>query len=258
MWVSTCPICGVTQETPDTAVLPARCSECGYSRGLSHRPKSRPYRSALAVPWADSKTVGDSAFWQGARETDLAPERADGAEGRMPMSSFAGGLSPDANNLKVDSSIPPSLPSEVSHPGSSPDGPAGGLPPFPTEPSQGAGQATAPVPDFVGDTRAITLSLTPTPQNALSEGDVSGGFGSERLTTVRKVGKNMAWKGHVRVDMSDRNPGDEGVVRCFKCLAERRFSVGARGGIYYTPWEQEGRLSPRCGRQARRRIAPTK
>jgi len=51
---------------------------------------------------------------------------------------------------------------------------------------------------------------------------------------------------HVHVDMSDRNPGDEGTVRCFKCQAERHFTVGVQGGIYYGRWEREGRPAPRC------------
>ncbi len=54
------------------------------------------------------------------------------------------------------------------------------------------------------------------------------------------------WRGHVQADMSDRNPGDEGWVRCFKCKAKRDFSLGPRGGIHYTRWQRDdGSPAPR-------------
>ena len=54
--------------------------------------------------------------------------------------------------------------------------------------------------------------------------------------------------GHVQVDMSDRNPCEVGMVRCFKCGAERHFIVGPRGGLHYRRWEKSGKPAPRCRR----------
>lgn len=55
------------------------------------------------------------------------------------------------------------------------------------------------------------------------------------------------WRGHIQADMSDRNPGEEGWVKCFKCHAKREFKVGPRGGIIYDRWKwEDGTPAPRC------------
>lgn len=51
---------------------------------------------------------------------------------------------------------------------------------------------------------------------------------------------------HVSGDISDYNPGDQGVRRCHKCLAQQEFLIGPRGGEHLGPWTKEGRRTPRC------------
>ena len=53
---------------------------------------------------------------------------------------------------------------------------------------------------------------------------------------------------HVHADTSDLNPGDRGVLRCFKCEAESQFVVGPRGGQHFRPWTKDGKRTPRCPR----------
>ena len=51
---------------------------------------------------------------------------------------------------------------------------------------------------------------------------------------------------HVHGDTSDLDPGDEGDIYCIKCVAERPFTVGPRGGQHFGPWTKDGKRTPRC------------
>lgn len=142
-------------------------------RGLSHRAKSGPYRPALAVSGAGNKAVAN-VFRQGDAEAGASPdERADTRGQRL---NGSGGLW----------SYPGSalLPPGGGSPGSPHDGPAVPDTP-PADPSNmGTGQATvSPLPDFLGDSQAITqssgpLTLTsPAPVVSQIEKGDSGGEG---------------------------------------------------------------------------------
>lgn len=70
------------------------------------------------------------------------------------------------------------------------------------------------------------------------------------MTTLKPlVGPEYLPGRHVKGDLSDYDPGDKGVRRCFKCLAVQEFSVGPRGGLHLGPWRRDGRqFAPRVPR----------
>ena len=65
---------------------------------------------------------------------------------------------------------------------------------------------------------------------------------------TRIIGPDYLPGRHVSADRSDLNPGDMGVIRCFKCEAERTFSIGPRGGEHLAPWTKNGGPAPTCPR----------